>query len=352
MRLRVIVPQQGQISGGRVFNTALITALRRRGWLIDERPVAGAWPWPSEVQRQSLQRELTADPDVPLLVDGLVGAACPEEMAQAVAVGARIVLLVHLPLPAETGLKPAEAATLSDRERRAVHAATAVATTSHWAADDVERRYGRPVEGVLVPGVDPAPLAVGSDPPLLLMVAALTPMKNHVTAVAALAEVADLPWRAALVGPHRDAVVVDGVRRGLLEAGLADRVELSGEVPRDALDGVWERTDLLLLPSLADTYGLVVTEALARGIPAVVSSTTGAVEALTGGRTPTEMPIAGALADPADPGEWATVLRDWLVDRGCRGEWRQRAWARRKELRAWADTADDLERFLQRLKTM
>ena len=48
------------------------------------------------------------------------------------------------------------------------------------------------------------------------------------------------------------------------------------------LDAVWAATDLLLLTSASETFGMVVTEALARGIPAVVTGGTGAVEALLG----------------------------------------------------------------------
>ena len=61
---------------------------------------------------------------------------------------------------------------------------------------------------------------------------------------------------------------------------------------------------------LAETYGLVVTEALARGIPAVVSAG-GPAEAL-GNVLQGQQP--GALVAPADTDQLAQVLRHWLTD--------------------------------------
>ena len=71
-----------------------------------------------------------------------------------------------------------------------------------------------------------------------------------------------------------------------------------------ALDQKWDTADLLVLTSRIETYGLVVVEALARGIPAVVSAGTGAVEALQEGG-PQTVP-----RHPARPSRLAT-RRAW-----------------------------------------
>ncbi|WP_432560396.1 glycosyltransferase family 4 protein [Granulicoccus sp. GXG6511] len=377
--LRLVVPQQQQISGGRVVNTELRDALARAGWEIDERELAGAWPWPTAEQRAAVRTALTtpvgdpastapASPAPLVLVDGLIGSACPAEIEAASAAGVRVAVLVHLPLPAETGLSPEQQESLAALERRALDAAAAVLTTSHWAAQDLRRRYGLPAVRVLTPGARRQPLADGSEPPQLLLLGALTPVKNHATALAALGTLTDLPWRALVVGAGR----VAGVRETLRPSALAERVTLTGELTGNALDDVWRGTDLLLVPSWTETFGLVVTEALARGIPAVVSRGTGAVEALSGhpaaasggtvGALGNSDPaparpvgesgrseLAGAVADPGDPSEWTATLRGWLTDTARRDRWRHRALRRRTELRTWADTADDLVRVMEEL---
>lgn len=346
MRLRFVVPEQTGISGGRVVNTQLAGALRDRGDEVTELRLAGSWPWPAPEARAAVAAELTSPADA-VVVDGLVGSACPDEIAAAVAAGRRVILLIHLPLPAEIGLTAAEQARLAESEARAVGAASAVVTTSRWAADDLLRRYGRAVSGVVVPGATPAPVAAGSEPPLLVMVATFTPVKNHATLLPALDLVSDLPWQAQLVGAQRDEEVMRGVRRALRAPGLVGRVRLPGELRGAELERVWHAADLLLLPSLTETYGLVVTEALAHGIPAVVPRGTGAVEALAG--VPAAGPVtdlAGAVADPGDPAEWAEILRGWLTDRVRRDRWRARALERRAGLRSWADSAADLVRVI------
>ena len=71
----------------------------------------------------------------------------------------------------------------------------------------------------------------------------------------------------------------------LLQRDWRDRIRVTGALTGSALDQRWDAADLLVLPSRVETYGLVVTEALARGIPAIVSAGTGAVEALQQGAT-------------------------------------------------------------------
>src|SRR5699024_2135193 len=191
-------------------------------------------------------------------------------------------------------------------------AASAVVTTSRWAAADLTRRYGRADVVVAEPGAERGAVAPGSRPPHLLALGALTRVKNHAVLVPALDAVRDLPWQATFAGSAAaQPAVAEELAGALTAGGLADRVALPGVVTGDALEGLWQRTDLLLVPSLVETYGLVVTEALARGVPAVVAVGTGAVEALAG--RPEQLPddAAGAAVPPTDPAAWARVLRRW-----------------------------------------
>jgi glycosyltransferase involved in cell wall biosynthesis len=145
--------------------------------------------------------------------------------------------------------------------------------------------------------------------------------------------VADLPWQARLAGSlDRDPAYADEVRSAVRTAVLAPRIALPGVLPRAE---VWMGADLALLPSRVEAYGLVVTEALARGVPAVVSAG-GAAEALgTGpdGKSP------GVVVAPADVGELTDALRRWLSDPAYRDELRARALSRRESLAGWDVTA-------------
>lgn len=342
--LRLVVPaRDAGPSGGDVYDARLAAAWERDHGPVDVVALPGPWPGADPDARWGLARALTGS--APVVVDGLVAGACPDEVERAVAEGTRVVVLIHLPLPAETGLSTEESRRLAQLESRTVRAASDVVVTSHWSARDVARRYGR-ASIVAAPGAARAAPAVGGSPPHLLVLAALTAVKNHAALIPVLTGVRDLPWDATFAGPTGgQPEVAERVGRRLGETGLAGRVDMPGTVRGDDLELLWRRTDLLLVPSLVETYGQVVTEALAHGVPAVVASGTGAVEALTGPGRDTGS-TAGAAQDIADTDAWRHTLRDWLTNPDLRSHWRGAALRRRGELRTWRDTAADLLRGL------
>jgi glycosyltransferase involved in cell wall biosynthesis len=177
----------------------------------------------------------------------------------------------------------------------------------------------------------------------------LTPTKDQITLVRALAHVADLGWLADLVGFDRaDPDYAARVRDEVATAGLADRIRITGPLIGPVLDQRWDAADLLVLPSRVETFGLVVTEALARGIPAIVSAGTGAVEALQQGATLPGDAMPGAAVQPGDPTALAEVLREWLTRPELRSVWRQAALARRDSLPGWGQTAGAVLDYLER----
>jgi glycosyltransferase involved in cell wall biosynthesis len=322
--------------------------LRTLGIDVRLQKLAGPWPDGDASTHLALARALRSNPAC--LVDGIVACGSPDVVAAAVESGHSVTIVVHLPLSEEYGVEPARRQRYALLESRAVHAASGVLCSSRWAAGELSSRYGRGDVGIAVPGVTPAAATPGSqDPgtPHFLSVASLTPTKDQRTVVRALAQLVDLSWTADLVGSDRvDANYAARVRAEIAEAGLAERITVPGELVGQALDQAWEVADLLLLTSRVETYGLVVTEALARGIPAIVSAGTGAVEALQEGATTTETP--GTAVPAADPESLATVLRSWLTEPVLRHSWRQAALARRDTLRGWQQTAEAVVAYLNR----
>ncbi len=85
------------------------------------------------------------------------------------------------------------------------------------------------------------------------------------------------------------------------EEAAGRSVRFVGALAGSALDDAYANADLFVLPSRAETYGMVVTEALARGIPVVASDVGGVPEAL--GRAPGDTPGSGPDgASGGDPG--------------------------------------------------
>ena len=233
-------------------------------------------------------------------------------------------------------------------EIRALRAAAGVICTSGSVAAEITRRHGATNVHVALPGTDPAEPAAGSEPPHLISVAALLPNKDQLILLGALALLADLPWTAALVGSDEaDPDYARRVKAAVEDYGLGSRVRLAGELTGTDLEQAWHAADLSLLVSQVEAFGMVVTESLAHGVPVVVRSGTGAVEALAlgsqdpaGANPPGEPALPGAAVGlDADPAPLAAALRNWLTRPDLREEWRRAALAARERLPGWDGTA-------------
>jgi len=345
-------------TGGNVYNQAVVVELRKRGIEVRLHALAGPWPGGDAASHDQLARALRAAPAS--LVDGIVACGAPEVISAAVAVGHRITIVLHLPITDELGLEPSQRERYAALEARTVHAASGVLCPSRWSAAEVSRRYGRGDVGVAVPGVTPAAVARGSQDagaPHILTVASLTPTKDQLTLVRALAQLTDLPWTAAMIGSDRvNPEYAARVRSAIATAGLRARIAVLGPLVDDALDREWHAADLLVLPSRIEMYGLVIGEALARGIPAVVTAGTGAVEALRQGTTSASErralsrsdKLPGTAIAAGDAASLEAVLRSWLSEPALRREWRQAALERRDTLPGWQQTAAAVLGYLER----
>ena len=328
-------------SGGNTYDRRVCQGLAALGWSVREHAVAGAWPRPGGVEHAALARVLQRIPDgAVVLLDGLIASAAPEALVPQ-ARRLRQVVLVHMPL----GHRPPndEAGAVWAREREVLAAAAAVVTTSASTRRLLGELYALPVDRVHVtqPGVDAACLAPGTAAgDALLCVAALTPDKGHDVLLGGLAMATDLPWRCACVGSLvRDPAFAHGVRRRARDSGLGDRVRFPGPRTGPELDRAYAAADLLVLASRAETYGMVVTEALARGVPVLAAEVGGVTEALGRGEDGTR---PGLLVPPGDPAALGAALRAWLGDAALRGRLRRAARERRASLRGWPATTSVL----------
>jgi glycosyltransferase involved in cell wall biosynthesis len=341
-------------SGGNTYDRHVCRALAAAGRPMRELAIPGTWPRPDAAARDRLTRALAGLADhTAVLFDGIVACGAPEIIEPA-ARRLRIAVLVHLPLADEIGLAPETAAELHDRERATLLAAHMVVATSGPTARRLLERHGLAAGRVtwVPPGTDPAPLAPGTDGrSRLVCVAAVTPRKGQDVLVDALAEVASrhpgLSWSCACVGPVRRDPAYAGRVRGLIERrGLGDRVRLSGPRTGADLAADYAAADLVVLPSLAEPYGMVVTEALARGLPVLASAVDGIPDTL--GRAP-DGSVPGILVPPGDAPALAAALGRWLTEPELRRELRAAARLRRDALAGWDAAARRWADLLDRL---
>lgn len=331
-------------SGGNVYDRRIARGLAAAGWPVRVHEVPGTWPSPDAQALGALAAVVGRIPDgAVVLIDGLVASPAPEVL-RAESGRVRFVVLVHMPLghaSTDFGAR--------DREGAALSEAAAVVTTSAWARRTLLDLYSLPSERVHVaePGVDPAALAPATETAgELLAVAAVIPGKGHDVLLEALAPLAGLAWRCQCVGSlERDPAFVRRLRRRALEGGMNGRVRFSGPQTGADLDHSYAAADVLVLPSRAETYGMVIAEALARGLPVVATDVGGVPEALghgLGGTRP------GLLVPAGDPAALRDALRAWLEDAELRRRLRAAARERRTSLSDWSATSSAVADVLQR----
>ncbi|AJE43469.1 glycosyltransferase involved in cell wall biosynthesis [Streptomyces nodosus] len=338
-------------SGGNAYDRRICLDLPGFGWQVHRHLVAGSWPRPTAPERTELARTLRELPDgTVVLLDGLVACGVPEIVVPE-AERLCLAVLVHLPLGDETGLDPRAAAELDAKERAVLRAVSAVVATSDWAVRRLVSHHGLAPERVHVaaPGADIAPLAPGTDGvSRLLCVAAVTPRKGQHRLIEALAGVTDLPWTCVCVGGlGQDPEYVARLRVLIARHGLGDRLQLAGPRSGAELDASYAAADLMVLTSYAETYGMAVTEALARGIPVLATDVGGLPEAV--GRAP-DGGVPGILVPPEDPAALAAELRGWFGEADVRRRLKAAARGRRAALDGWATTARSLAGVLGRLR--
>ncbi|KPF62547.1 hypothetical protein IP69_20480 [Bosea sp. AAP35] len=323
-------------TGGYGYDRRLLAEWRDMG--IDARHVAlpGSFPFPTQDHLAQTGRVILSQPyDDVLLIDGLAYGAFPEAIAAGLA--GRVVALVHHPLALETGLDVETATGLLTREAAALRYARAVVATSPATKRLLVAEFGVPEARitVAVPGVDPAPRASGGpeDRPLqILAVGSIVPRKGYHLLVEALAALHGRDWHLTIIGAaDRSPDTVRDLTAQIASAGLTDRISLAGAVDHAALASAYGAADLFVLPSLFEGYGMVLTEALARGLPIVCT---------TGGAAAETAPDAAALKVPPGDGTALAKAIASLIDAPAqRRAMADAAWLAAGTLPRWRETA-------------
>jgi glycosyltransferase involved in cell wall biosynthesis len=322
-------------TGGYAYDRRLLGEWREMGVAARHLPLPGGFPNPSEADLAETGRAILSQPyDSVLLIDGLAYGAFPEGIAAGLA--GRVVALVHHPLGLETGLSPEQAAEFVRRETGALRYASAVVVTSETTKRLLVADFGVPAERITVaePGVDPAGRAIGSggESVELLAVGSLVPRKGYDVLIAALAGLSDKPWRLTIAGADdRAPATAAALRAQIAAAGLSGRIRLAGALAQAELDAAYAEADLFVMPSLFEGYGMVLTEALARGLPILCT---------TGGAAAETAPDEAALKVP--PGDVAALragLARLLDDADERRRRADAAWQVAGALPRWRETA-------------
>jgi glycosyltransferase involved in cell wall biosynthesis len=322
-------------TGGYAYDRQLIKRLPEHGVEVSHLALAGSFPSASEADLTEASRLLLAeDWRTVLLIDGLAYGAFPTGMAAGLA--GRVVALCHHPLALETGLSPERAAELKRLETAALGYAAAVIVTGRGTKDILVNDFGVPAGKITVaePGVERASRAAETpfgQPLQLLAVGAISARKGYDLLLSALAPIAGLPWRLTIAGKVLDAGVMAALQAQTAVLGLSDRIRFAGPVSAEELDTLYRGSDLFVMASHYEGYGMVLTEALARGLPIVTTRSGPAVEALPD--------AAVQKCAVGDAGDLTGSIAYLMGDTSARRRHADAAWAAAARLPGWDDTA-------------
>jgi glycosyltransferase involved in cell wall biosynthesis len=369
VRVHVVVPQgfddPGRPSGGNIYDQRVCAGLSALGWDVQIVAVTGAWPAADRDARFGLAHAIAAVPAAEtVLIDGLIASPAAVELLPH-ARRLRLIVLLHMPLA--TALDGCHDAAAVRSEEAVLAAATGVVVTSEWTRRQLLNRFPIAANRIHVarPGTDridtnridtnridtdridtdhadtarrrsPVPPVNGH----LLCVGALAPHKGQDVLVEALTALAATDWECVLVGPlDRDPDFVHRLRARIKQHRLVERVRIAGVLTGTPLRRAYAAADLLVVPSRSETYGMVVIEALASGLPVFAAAVGGLPEAL--GFAP-DGSLPGTLFTPDDPAALASALTRWQRDEPYRRQLRTAAAQRRSTLPRWEDTVRDL----------
>ena len=322
------------LTGGYAYDRHVLARIEG----LQHLPLPEGFPFPSRAAlEESAARLAAVGPAHALLCDGLAFGALPESVLKSIR--APIVALVHHPLALETGLALDVAQGLAARERKALEFARAVIVTSPITRDILVKDYAVDAARITValPGTQRASRARGSGEVglHLLAVGSVVPRKAYDVLLDALDLCRDLDWRLTIAGSLERA---PEYARALV-ARSPDRVHFKGEVSSAVLDALYDHADLFVMSSHFEGYGMVLGEAMVRGLP-IVSTDGGAL-------AETVPEHAAVRVKAGDAPALAQALRRVMSDQDLRKTLADASFAEGGRLPTWDETAQIIARVLK-----
>jgi glycosyltransferase involved in cell wall biosynthesis len=162
--------------------------------------------------------------------------------------------------------------------------------------------------------------------PFVVVLGEVRARKNIVVLLQALARHPDMPVVVVVGAPGPGS---EPTYAAIHELGVSAQVRLAGRRSDGEVAALLDQSLALVHPALYEGFGLTPVEAMARGVPAVVS---------TAASLPEVVADAALLADPNEPDDWAEQLRRLSADPDLRSDLARRGRLRAAEL-SWAATA-------------
>jgi glycosyltransferase involved in cell wall biosynthesis len=145
--------------------------------------------------------------------------------------------------------------------------------------------------------------------------------------------------------PHKRLRFVGAISeeiRPILEHLPKEHVEFLGAMPQPQLASWMQKSHVLVLPSIEDGFGMVLSQAMATGCPVIASTNTGGPDIVTDEKEGFVVPIR-------DPEALTDRMQQLVDDPDLRQRMSEASLQRVKSLGGWTDYGDQWERLLRDL---
>lgn len=156
-----------------------------------------------------------------------------------------------------------------------------------------------------------------------------------------LENLSNLPWQWILVGEDKlDPAFTQKFMEQLEDFRLKNRVQILGPVSQMNLLEIYKQSDIFVLNSRFESCSMVTMEALAFGLPVLVSQVGGLPELV-------EHEKNGYLVTPGDTHLFTDLLRNLISDPGLRLSMGEKAYQRSRSFPSWQDSTEKFLRFMK-----
>lgn len=348
MRILFVIPGDINLpTGGYRYDKVIINAWRDSGIDVKLVSLEGYYPFPDEKDKAMALEAIENFPRANVaVVDGLLGGTSPD-FIRALSGIMPVTALIHHPLCLENGLDEKTAKTLKASEQKGLEFVSQIITTSPSTTKIVSELFSFDSTKIhtVLPGVKRTRICAGSDNQTLqlLCIGSVIERKGHKYLLKALSSLKDLNWHLNCYGSTEfDLALYDRINNMIRTENLSDKVTFHGAVSDETLEAAYESSDIFVLPSLFEGYGMVYAEAIVRGLP-VIATTAGAI--------PDTVPeTCGILVEPKNIEMLSQALENLICDTDLRNSYRQGAIDAESDFPTWQGSARQFAKLLKDMK--
>jgi glycosyltransferase involved in cell wall biosynthesis len=289
------------LTGGHLYNMHIINGLKNKNYSVSLQAAGGKWDNKEGIDKMCRLYLQKIPWGSCIIIDSLILASLTNLVRKSMD-RFKFLGLIHLPVSYD--IKTGIHGKLSEDELGALNHMHRLVVTGGFTFDLLCNAGIDPRKITIIqPGTDqfPRKAQYARVPSNLLCIANYSALKAQDVLIRALSRLKTRNWTLHLYGDtDRDPEYTSFLRSLILYLGLESRIIVHRIVERQNISKVFLEADLFILPSLFESYGMVLSESLAHGIP-VISTLAGNIR----NTVPEGM---GILIEPGNEAELADSI--------------------------------------------